>query len=268
MIFAIGIGLFLLPANILTGGVAGIVALIHPFIDSVSEDILVIIISTVLFIIGVIFLGKEFTVNTIIHSLSYPFILLFVTRALPSVSVDPILAAVYGGVLGGLGVGIMFRQGGSSGGTDIPPLILDKYFGINVSRTIMITDGITVIAGLFIYGLNEVLIGLISVFCTSFMLEKTVKAYGGIEAKKVEIISDKYLEINKEIINDMARGTTIINGKGGYSNEDKKILMAIVSNKELEKIKEIVHRVDTSAFVIIQEVSDVGGEGFTYETRL
>lgn len=270
ILFAIAVGLFLLPGNILTGGVAGIVSLIKPYYPfcNISEDILTIIISTSLFIVGAIFLDKTFTYQTLIHSVSYPFVLLLVTRYLPEYEIDPILAAIYGGVIGGAGIGIIFRQGGSTGGMDVIPLIIEKHFKLEASKGIMILDAITVIAGLFIYGINSVLIGLISVFFTSFTMERVINLYNGVEARRVEIISDKYVEINNDIQNLVERGTTIIDGKGGYTNNDKKILLVVVSSDELEKLIKIVNNHDSNAFVIISEVKDVHGEGFTIEPRL
>ena len=270
ILFAIAVGLFLLPGNILTGGVAGIVSLIKPYYPfcNISEDILTIIISTSLFIVGAIFLDETFTYQTLIHSVSYPFVLLLVTRYLPEYEIDPILAAIYGGVIGGAGIGIIFRQGGSTGGMDVIPLIIEKHFKLEASKGIMILDAITVIAGLFIYGINSVLIGLISVFFTSFTMERVINLYNGVEARRVEIISDKYVEINNDIQNLVERGTTIIDGKGGYTNNDKKILLVVVSSDELEKLIKIVNNHDSSAFVVISEVKDVHGEGFTIEPRL
>ena len=267
IVFAIAIGLFILPGKTLTGGVAGITALLSPYV-SISEDILTIILNTSLFIIGSIFLGKEFFLNTLIYSISYPFVLLFVTRELPSYEIDPLLAAVYGGIIGGIGIGIMFRNGGSSGGTDVIALIVEKYFHIRISTTVMVTDALTVLAGLYIYGLNSILIGLISVFLTSFALERTMRFYIGVEAKKFEIISDHYEEIARDIHTDLERGTTIFDIYGGYTGKQKKMVMAIVSEDQFSQVKEIIDRYDPNAFVIMSEAKDVNGEGFTYEPRL
>ena len=191
MLFAFSIGLFILPGKVLTGGVAGIATLLKPYI-AISEDYLVIIINTLLFIIGSILLGKEFFLNTLVYSVSYPFMLLLVTRHLPPISIDPLLAALYGGLIGGVAIGIMFRNGGSSGGVDVIALVMEKYFRIRPSNTVMVVDALTVIAGLYVYGFNSVLIGLLSVYMLSFAMDQTINMYRGIEGKKFEIISDKY----------------------------------------------------------------------------
>ncbi|MBQ6126692.1 MAG: YitT family protein [Erysipelotrichaceae bacterium] len=267
LIFALSVGLFILPDRILTGGVAGITALLTDFIP-ISEDILTIILNTFLFILGSILLGKEFFLNTLIYSVSYPFALLFVTRLLPEYHVDPILASLYGGLMGGVSMGIMFRNGGSSGGTDALALIAEKYLHVKVSDAIMFMDTVTVLAGLYIYGLNSVLIGLISVLLTSVALDRTMNIYGGVEAKKFEIISDKYQEIAEDIHGILERGSTILDVTGGYTGNRKKMLLAIVSDDQYSAVKEIIDRNDPTAFVIISEAKDINGEGFTYEPRI
>lgn len=267
LIFALSVGLFILPDRILTGGVAGITALLTDFIP-ISEDILTIILNTFLFILGSILLGKEFFLNTLIYSVSYPFALLFVTRLLPEYHVDPILASLYGGLMGGVSMGIMFRNGGSSGGTDALALIAEKYLHVKVSDAIMFMDTVTVLAGLYIYGLNSVLIGLISVLLTSVALDRTMNIYGGVEAKKFEIISDKYQEIAEDIHGILERGSTILDVTGGYTGNRKKMLLVIVSDDQYSAVKEIIDRNDPTAFVIISEAKDINGEGFTYEPRI
>ncbi|MBQ1787802.1 MAG: YitT family protein [Erysipelotrichaceae bacterium] len=267
LIFALSVGLFILPDRILTGGVAGITALLTDFIP-ISEDILTIILNTFLFILGSVLLGKEFFLNTLIYSVSYPFALLFVTRLLPEYHVDPILASLYGGLMGGVSMGIMFRNGGSSGGTDALALIAEKYLHVKVSDAIMFMDTVTVLAGLYIYGLNSVLIGLISVLLTSVALDRTMNIYGGVEAKRFEIISDKYLEIAEDIHGILERGSTILDVTGGYTGNRKKMLLVIVSDDQYSAVKEIIDKHDPTAFVIISEAKDINGEGFTYEPRI
>lgn len=266
-LFAFSIGVFILPGKVLTGGVAGISTLLISFVP-ISEDYLVIILNTALFLLGSIFLGKKFFFNTLIYSVSYPFALLFVTRHIPPIEIDPLLGAIYGGFIGGIAIGIMFRNGGSSGGMDAIALIVEKYFKIKVTYTIMFNDALTVLAGLFIYGLNNVLIGLISVYLTTFALERTINIYRGIEAQKFEIISNKYEELNKAIQEKLDRGTTLLNAQGGYKNHDRKVLMVVVKNEQFNDVKQIIDEIDPNAFVIISEIKDVNGEGFTYEPRL
>ena len=268
LLMALSVGLFILPDKILTGGVAGITSLLAPFI-SVSEDYMTIILNTSLFVLGSVFLGKEFFTNTLVYSVSYPFWLLFVTRVMPDIEpVDPFLASLYGGLIGGVSMGIMFRNGGSSGGTDAIALILEKYFHIKVSDVIMMMDALTVLAGLYIYGLNSVLIGLVSVFLMTIAINYTMNIYGGVEAKKFEIISDKYDLIAKDIHEILKRGSTVLDVTGGYTGNEKKMLLVIVSEDQYNDVKQIIDKYDPTAFVIISEAKDVNGEGFTFEPRI
>ena len=268
-LFALSIGLFILPGKVLTGGVAGIVSLLSAYIDY-DADIMVIILNTLLFIIGSILLGKEFFFNTLLYSISYPLMLLFVTRRMASVEIEPILASLYGGFIGGVAIGIMFRNGGSSGGVDVIALSLEKYFHIKVNHTIMAVDALTVLAGLYTYGLNAVLIGLLSVFMMSLAIERTLNFYqGGITAKKFEIISDKYKEISDDINNSVIdRGTSLIDIEGGYTGSRRKMLMVVASEDQVKAINEIINKYDPKAFVIISDTNEVNGEGFTYMARL
>ena len=268
LLMALSVGLFILPDRILTGGVAGITSLLAAFIP-VSEDIMTIVLNTALFLLGSLFLGKEFFMNTMVYSVSYPFWLLFVTRVMPQIEpVDQFLASLYGGLIGGVSMGIMFRNGGSSGGTDAIALMAEKYFHVKTSSVIMMTDALTVLAGLYIYGLNSVLIGLVSVFMTTIAINYTMSIYGGVEAKKFEIITDKYDLIAKDIHEVIERGTTVFDVTGGYTGNEKKMLMVIVSDDQYNDVKQIIDKYDPKAFVIISEAKDVNGEGFTFEPRI
>ncbi|MBQ6560048.1 MAG: YitT family protein [Erysipelotrichaceae bacterium] len=266
-LFALAIGMFILPGSILSGGVAGIANLLASYV-TIDADIMTIIINTTLFIVGSIFLGRQFFLNTLIYAASYPFFLLLVTRVLPVYDIDPLLASVYGGVIGGIGIGVIFRNGGSSGGTDALALILEKFFQVKVSRTIMVMDAITVVAGLFIYGMNAVLTGLICVFVLTLTMERVMNIYNGVTAQKFEIISEQYEIISKEVHEVVKRGTTIVDIEGGYTGDKKKMLVVVVSEDQYETIRQIIDRNDPNAFVIISETKDVNGEGFTYEVRM
>lgn len=267
-ILAIGIGCFVLPFNILSGGVAGIAVLLKPFV-TINEEIIVIILDILFFVMGSIFLGKKFALNTIVSAISYPICLIIVDHYIPSFSVEPLVAALYGGLIGGIGIGICMKNGGSTGGTDVPPLIFEKYFGLDVSKCVMIFDAITVILGLWIYDIEAVLIGLICVFFDSFAIEKVMSFYDGRSiSKRIEIISDKYQEIISDIHIELERGTTIISGKGGYTDDQKCVILCIVPQKDYQSVIDIVDRHDKKAFVVVSETYDVHGEGFTFEGRL
>ena len=212
-VLALGVGLFILPNNILTGGIAGVTILLKPFFPNFNQSLCITIMSISLFIIGFIILGKEFAMMTFISSFAYPLFLLLINRFIQPFEVEPIVATIYGGLLCGLGVGLVARQGGSTGGMDIPPLIISKITGIDPHKSITFFDAITVLLGIWIYGIPEVLIGLFSIFFEGFGIEKALTINNGIIAKEIRIISNEYQQISKDIHEILERGTTIINAK-------------------------------------------------------
>ena len=265
-ILAFAVGAFLLPGNILSGGVAGVAVLMEP-IFHIDKTLMVSLLTYGLFFIGALFLGKEFCIQTILSSLLYPVALSIVTNLNIHIEASQFLLSLYGGLIAGVGVALVLKTGASTGGMDIPPLIIHKYTGIDISKLVMLVDAITVTSGLFIYGIEDVLIGLVSVYTTGIAISK-VMAFPGEKAKKVEIITDKWEEINKNINEELSRGTTLFDAKGGYTFEDRKVILACISDKEYPKLVEIIKKGDPKAFVITNDVTEIHGEGFTMEVRV
>ena len=267
-LLALGVGLFILPNNIITGGIAGITVLLKAVFPNLNETYTIAIFNIVLFILGFIVLGKEFANLTFLSSFAYPFFLWLIGLFIKPIVTEPIIATIYGGLLIGLGVGLVARTGGSTGGMDIPPLIISKITGIDASKTISFFDALIVILGIWIYGVEAVLIGLFSIFFEGFGIDKALNSNKGINAKEIRVISDKNLEISQDVHSILERGTTIINAKGGYSNEDRPMLLVVCSNKEYEPILDIIKSRDDKAFIIVTETKDVHGEGFTFTPRI
>lgn len=265
-LLAISIGLFILPNDVLTGGVAGIAVLLSPFVP-LNETMIIWILSVGLLILGWLLLGNHFMINTFISSFLYPFFLTIVQETAVPPTIDPLLAAIFGGLIGGAGIGMVVKTGSSTGGMDIPPLILHKYFGLDISRTILMTDALTVLAGFLIYGLEAVLIGLISVYMSSLAISKTM-TFGGVEAKSVQIISREYAAIQKAIHAKLNRGSTLLEASGGYTNEPRKVLLVAVSNREYGRLMDIVNEMDKEAFVIVSDATDIHGNGFSESSRI
>lgn len=220
-----------------------------------------------MFVLGTVFLGKSFAVKTVISSLIYPVYLTVITRFVPILELDPMLASLYGGLIGGLGIGMVLRTGASTGGMDIPPLIVNKYTGIKISTLVLITDALTVGLGLFTYGLEAVLVGFISVWGTSFGIDKMLTLGGG-NAKAVQIISEAYVQINAAIQSELDRGTTLTDATGGYTGAPRKVILVVVEKKEYPKLLELVNRFDKNAFMITSDATDVHGEGFSLEFKV
>lgn len=218
----------------------------------------------ILLFVGRIFLGRDFFLKTVLSSLLYPVFNLLLQRIVPVPEVSMTLASFYGGLLGGAGVGLVMRTGASTGGMDVPPLVIHHFTDLPVSTLVFLFDGLTVLLGCFIYGLEAVLIGLISVMASSFALNKILTIGSGADARQVQIISDKWDEISNVITHDLNRSSTILEGIGGYTREERKVVMVIVSKTEYYQLIATVKHLDPMAFIITSEVADMQGEGWTY----
>lgn len=264
-ILAISVETFIIPYRILSGGVAGIAVALHPILH-ISATLIANSVLIILLIIGSFILGKEFLKNTVLSCITYP-IFTSILSGRVNVVVDPILASLYGGLIAGAGVGIVLKTGASTGGMDIPPLIINKLTGIKLSTLVLITDFLTVLLGLFVYDLSAVLLGLVSVFASSAAISKVLTINGTV-SKAVQIISVKYEDILKEIDAQLERGATLLQGYGSYTGEEKRIILCVVSDRQYGTLIEIVKEIDPSAFIITTDATDMHGEGFTYGFRI
>ena len=264
-ILAIAVETFIIPYRILSGGVAGIAVALHPILH-ISATLIANSVLIILLIIGSFILGKEFLKNTVLSCIAYP-IFTSILNGRVNVVVDPILASLYGGLIAGAGVGIVLKTGASTGGMDIPPLIINKLTGIKLSTLVLITDFLTVLLGLFVYDLSAVLLGLVSVFASSAAISKVLTINGTV-SKAVQIISVKYEDILKEIDAQLERCATLLQGYGSYTGEEKRIILCVVSDRQYGTLIEIVKEIDPSAFIITTDATDMHGEGFTYGFRI
>lgn len=266
-ILAVSVEFFILPYRILSGGVAGIAVALEPFFH-INETLLANALTIGLLIVGGIFLGKQFLMNTILSSLCYPVFTTLLERfvGVVPITVHPMLASFYAGLLGGIGIGIVMRADASTGGMDVPPLIVNKLTGMKVSTGVMITDALTVMLGIMAYDINAALIGLVSVFACGVAIDKVLSIGGGANAKSVQIISDHWEEITSAIQSELDRGVTLIPGIGGYQRAERIVVLCVVSSRQYNHLLEIVRRIDEHAFTITTDAADMHGEGFTYSS--
>ena len=265
-LLALSVKYFVLPFNILTGGVAGIAVAISPFV-TMSKEMIINILVIGLFIIGYLVLGKEFAIKTFISSIVYPIFINLLGLFPMKLDITPLLASIYTGILGGIGIGIVLRNGASTGGMDIPPLILNHYTGIETSKFILLIDALTCFLGLMNYSIEELLNGLISVFITSIVINKIEVSHGD-DCLSVQIISTKWEELNKELLKQLDRGVSIFDTKGGYTMNEYKMLLIVIDKREYPKLLEILDKLDKNAFVITNPVQSVHGEGFKLTYRI
>ncbi len=267
LLLAFAITYFILPYEILTGGIFGVSISLKPILPFVDTNYIAYAIIAFTFVLGAVFLGKSFAVKTVLSSVVYP-LFLEMFRVTPfEVKTDPLLASLYGGLLTGVAVGLVFRAKGSTGGMDVFPLIMNKKFNIKHSQGMLIVDGLTVILGLSTLGIEHVLLGLISVFASSYTIDRIIML-GSESAKSVYIISDYQEAINYRIQNEIERGTTIIKAVGGYSKEPRDMIMCVVTMEQYPILQEIVQEEDENAFIIVNEAHEILGEGFSYGPRV
>ena len=263
-LLAISTSFFVLPFEILTGGVAGIAVVVASVFD-VSSEFVVNGLTVSLFVVGWIFLGKGFAARTFLSSLLYPLFVSLLNTTGIVLDLDPIVATAYAGVFMGAGVGLVFRTGASTGGMDVPPLIVHKITGIDLSNLVLLTDALTVLAGISVFGIEKALVGMISVYVSSILIDKML-LLGGHQAKAVYIISDKYEDIRNDVASKIGRGTTLLEAQGGYTGKERKVLLVVLSQKQYPELNRIVMHRDPTAFVIVSDTTEVKGEGFTYPT--
>lgn len=267
-VIAAGVALFIFPLNILSGGVAGIAVAIEP-IFHLDKTLVVNILTIGLYVVGAFTLGKKFALKTMISTIIYPFFITSMTTLLNDIVIttNPLLGSLYGGICIGIGIGLVYRVGGSTGGMDIPPLVINKYTGIPLPRLVMCVDGLTVILGASTYGIEAAMIGLISVWICGQMIDKVI-TLGGHDAKQIMIITEKREEMIKEIFKEIDRGVTILHAHGGYTNTEKPVIMIVVYKKQFATLNHIISMIDPEAFVVVSDVNEVQGEGFTYQQEM
>ena len=266
-LLCLAIEMFIIPFNILSGGVAGIAVALKPFIH-VDETLFANILTVALLLVGGLVLGKAFFFETALSSFLYPVFTTILAKVIVAPSIESLLASFYGGLLGGIGIGLVMMVGASTGGMDVPPLIMHKLTGTKVSILVLITDMLTVLLGLLAYDLSSVLVGLISVFTTTWAIDKVLSISEGSTSKSVQIISIHWDEINNRINEELNRGTTIYDVKGGYQGTPRKVLLVVVSQKQYSSLINIINEIDDKAFVITTDAVDMHGEGFTYGFRI
>ena len=220
------------------------------------------------FILGAIFLGKKFIIHTLFSTILYPaFIYIFRLHIFDGLHeqfclLEPVICSMIGGLLMGVGCGIVYKIGGSTGGFDVPGLIINKYLKIKLSVIYFFMDGLLVVLSFVAnYTLYEVVVGLISVLCYSFAVDFAQRI--GHDSYYCDIITDKYDDVKDAILTKLDRGVTIVDVVGGYTGNDRKMLKTLISKNQYVEIIDIVRKIDSNAFMSITKTNAVFGEGYT-----
>lgn len=258
VVMAFNINYFFIGNKLAEGGVSGLSLIIH-YLSNIDVSYLYFALNIPLIILAYIFLGKNFLLKTLFAT----FILSVFLKVFASFSEpldDILLAAIFGGAINGIAIGIVFYAGGSTGGIDIIAKIINKYTGIPISRILLTTDFIVLSIVAVIFGKVIFMYTLISLVISSKMID--IIQVGIYSAKGITIITTKEDEIRKRIMEDTGRGITLIDAKGGYTQKEIGMLYCVVGQYQLIKVKTIVKEVDPSAFMIVADVHEVIGNGF------
>lgn len=265
-IMSVAARFFNIPLNIAAGGVTGFAQILHSLIPSLNIGIIMLVCNIALFILGYFTLGKEFGIYTIIGSLSYS---TFVGLLESFVEVnEPILEdtlanLILGSVFMGFGLALVFKQNASTGGTDVIAKILEKQFGMSISKGIFIADAAIIIFAGIIFGIQSGIYALLSLYTSTYVLDAVIAGFRN--KIQMTIISSHLDVINQYIQKDIVRGTTLYEAQGGYTRENKLILVTIVGKKQYIKIRNFINSIDDDAFVYISNISEVIGYGFSRE---
>ncbi len=268
LIIAIGSFLYaiavsaIIDANMLSaGGVTGISTLIHHF-SGIPSGLLVFVINIPIIILGIVKLGGRFIVKTAIATIFVSISLEITERFMPTYKTDDILAALFGGIIMGLGLSLVFMRGGTTGGVDIIAKVINRRFRhLTVGRVLLTMDGIVILLTAFAYrNIETALYSVIAIFVSSKVMDTLL--YGSDKGKIIYIVTSCPEEISKQIIEQVGRGVTMLSAKGAYTGKERQMLMCTVRLNEVSAVYSVVNELDKNAFIVVGEAGEIIGEGF------
>jgi uncharacterized membrane-anchored protein YitT (DUF2179 family) len=257
---ALAADLFLIPNKVVSGGVTGIAIILY-YLVGTPVGLVVLALNVPLFLAGLRWSGGLATgLRTAFAVLILSFFLDYLGPRVPHVTADPLLYTVYGGILDGLGMGLVLRFQGTTGGTDILARLARRFMGVNFGTTLLVTNVVIIGAAAFIFGPEPAMYAIILAAVSSKVIDLVQE--GERSARSAIIVSAKSDPIRAAILVEMERGVTVLEGRGGYTNDQREVLLCAVQRSELSRLKRLVHEIDPAAFVIIGSVHEVLGEGF------
>ena len=261
-LLALGYAAFAIPTNLIVGGATGLALCVEHF-TSIDYALIVFVINMMMLVVGYFALGRTFVLGTLLSSFAFPMFLGIFENlpVLQNVSDDVLLCTIWAGIFVGLGLGIVFRIGYSTGGMDVPPIILAKKTHISVAAWINIFDSAILLTQVLFTNLEGILYGLIVVFISNYVLDQIIVF--GEKNLQVFVISEKHEEISQAIFDTINRGCTFVNVKTGYFHHNQLAVLCVLNNREYAKLNEVVLNIDPTAFIISNEIHSVKGRGFT-----
>ncbi|BAF60932.1 MAG: YitT family protein [Pelotomaculum sp.] len=260
LLTALGLDLFLIPNKIAAGGVSGIATILH-YLLNVPVGAAMLALNVPLFIMGIYRLGLRFGFRSLYGTVALSLAVDLMAPFLPVPTRDLLLASLFGGVMVGLGLGLVFKYRGTTGGTDLAAAILRTYTGVNIGQLLFLVDGAVVLAAGMTFSSAELaMYALITIFVTAWLIDMVQEGFS--YAKAFFIISDRPAEIAAAIVKGLNRGATVWPARGVYTGAEREVLLSVVNRSEITRLKDIIYGVDPRAFVILADVHEVLGEGF------
>lgn len=265
-LYALTVKLFLLPAGLVTGGTTGIALTVNYLTDS-SISAFVLLFNVLMLLLGFFCLGKTFAVTTLASTFLYPLSLELLDRLLGDyiLTQDILLCTLFSGLGIGTALGIVIRSGASTGGMDIPPLILHKTLRIPVSVSMYAFDICILLSQALFRPAENILYGIVLVLIYTLVLDKMMLM--GAARTEIKVISTKSDEIRDAILTQIDRGVTILNAESGYLHNPSPMVLSVISNRELPKVEKLIHNIDPESFMVVSRVSEVRGRGFSLKKR-
>lgn len=261
-IYAAGVVFFILPTGLITGGTTGIALIINHF-TGMEISTFVGVFNVIMFALGYLVLGRKFAMSTLVSTLSYPVLLGLIQKAAGDfvITDDLLLSALFGGLCIGLALAIVIRIGASTGGMDIPPLILQKTLRIPVSVSMYVFDFAILIGQMLFTPRQTCLYGILLVMVYTITLDKLLAI--GASRVRVEIVSKEHEAIREAILADLDRSVTMLHGQTGYIGKETEVLYCVIAPRELYKLERVVYSIDPDAFVVMSRATSVHGKGFS-----
>ena len=262
LILAFGVSAFVIPNNIASGGSTGISLAMKHFIGC-PISYTVSILNVAMFVLGFFFLGKKFAMTTIISTFFFPICLsVFESFGLmKNICNDVFLSCIFAGVTIGLGIGLVLKAGASTGGVDIPLLILNKHRHVPVGKSMYILDTLILLTQVPFSNSTEILYGIVVVFTTSFMVNKVLLS--GDEQVQLFVISHEFTNIKKQLLHILDNGVTLVHIETGLNKQNQMAVLSVLSNRKLTYAKQIILNIDPKAFMMINSITEVRGKGYT-----
>ena len=266
LLYTLTVKLFLLPANLISCGTTGLALVVNHFLN-IPMTGFILFFNMAMLAVGWMILGRKFAMTTVLSSVLYPLFLEILNRVLGDISVTDniMLNVLFAGIGLGGSLGIVIRSGASTGGMDIPPLVLKKFFHIPVSASLWVFDFCIMLSQAAFHPLEDLLYGVLLLIVISIALNKVMLL--GTSRTEVKIVSTRSDEIRQAILSRVDRGVTILHGQGGFGRQDTEVILSVVSNYELPRVQQLARSIDPDCFMIISQVTEVWGLGFSYGKR-